>query len=183
MIQFKYFAEPMNFSFITKQMDGCSICGSNEICFDTTGYYGTNSIECICPKCLKDGKLIELDICANDLPYDFKNESLTDQSNIDDLTNEIVYRTPRLPTWQDMRWPIKNGDFCRFIKIASKVDFQNPEDLFYSISSGYKKDKNAAQLWDMLPSKKITSLEDGNYNVSFYLFDSFGEKVVTWDCN
>lgn len=35
----------------------------------------------------------------------------------------------------------------------------------------------------MLPDKVVTSIKDGNYDVSFYLFDDNGAKVVTWDCS
>jgi uncharacterized protein CbrC (UPF0167 family) len=182
MIEFPYFADPERFSYMTKVIVACEVCGSQEKCFDTAGCYGTGSVEAICPKCLKSGKLIEFDVCTNDvggslagkLKPDFDEES---HSNI------IAYCTPPLPTWQDMEWPIKNGDFCRFVKIASKPDFLDKNELFAAIPEEYHFGRDADEFWEMLPEGKITNLEDGNYDVSFYLFMAGPDKVVIWDCN
>jgi len=183
MIIFKYFDDPMNFSYLTKGEQACSICGSVEICFDGGGFYGCKRIDSICPKCLQAGKLIELGISTNEVSESNLEEKLGSKELALELTRIVEHCTPPLPTWQDKEWPFKNGDFCKFIKIASQKDFNGPEELFNSIDEELHFGRDAAEFWEMLPDTKITCIEDGNYDTSFYLFMSGEQKVVTWDCN
>lgn len=167
---------------MTKGIVACKICRAEEKCFDTSGCYGSGSIEAVCPNCLKSGKLVALDVCTNDVGGSFA-EKLRPDLDAEAHSNIIVYCTPRLPAWQDMQWPIKNGDFCRFVKIASQQDFLDKNDLFAAIPEDDHFGRDADVFWEMLPDKKITNLDDGNYDTSFYLFTAGSEKVVLWDCN
>jgi hypothetical protein len=38
-------------------------------------------------------------------------------------------------------------------------------------------------LWDMLADHKIENMKQGQYDVSFYLFEFEGDKLTTWDAN
>ena len=182
MIEFKYFAEPENFAFLNTEIDTCEVCGEKKTCFDTSSYFGEGELEAVCDTCMAEGKLLELDICGNDIPFN-ANVLLSPELNTDEHTNMIAYCTPKLPAWQAMQWPIKNGDFCRFIKLASRNDFSGKEELFRAIPDDYKCDHSADDFWEMIPCNKITNLDDGNYDTSFYLFMSGDEKIVIWDCN
>lgn len=95
----------------------------------------------------------------------------------------IEHCTPKLPTWQDQVWPFKNDAFCRFIKIASQKDYTGPDDLFNSIAPNMHFGRDANDLWEMLPDVKITCLDDGNQDISFYLFMSGKQKVTMFDFN
>jgi uncharacterized protein CbrC (UPF0167 family) len=183
MVTFKYFADPMNFSYLTKGKETCSICGSVEMCFDGRGFYGVKRIDAICPECLKEGKLIELGISTNEVAEPNLEEKLGSKDLAQELRRIIEHCTPPLPTWQDKEWPFNNGDFCIFIKIASQKDFKDPEALFNSIDESLHYGRDAAEFWEMLPETEITCIDDGNYDTSFYLFMSGDKKVVTWDCN
>jgi len=182
MIDFPYFADPERFAYMVKGIAVCGVCGSREECFDTAGCYGSGSIEGVCPGCLKDGKLIELDVCTNEVGGAL-HEKLRSDLDAESHSNIIAYCTPHLPTWQGMEWPIRNGDFCKFVKIASQPDFTNKEELFAAIPEDYYFGRDAGEFWDMLPESQITNLENGNYDTSFYLFTTGSEKVVLWDCN
>jgi len=82
-----------------------------------------------------------------------------------------------------MAWPIHNGDFCRFIKIASRTDFENPADLSTSIHPNYDFGHEEDELWEMLESKPIRNIDEAQNDISFYLFEADNEKVVTWDAS
>ncbi|HBG08194.1 MAG: hypothetical protein A2075_02125 [Geobacteraceae bacterium GWC2_58_44] len=183
MVTFKYFDDPMKFSYLTEGEVACSICGSVEVCFDGGGFYGDRKIEAICPNCLKEGKLIDLEISTNEVTVPDLAEQLGSKELAQELTVIIEHCTPPLPTWQDKEWPFKDGDFCKFIKIASQSDFSNPEELFDAIDESLRFDHSATAFWEMLPEAEITCIEDGNYDTSFYLFMAGRNKIVTWDCN
>lgn len=183
MIIFPYFEDPENFSYVTDGPGKCEICGNIEVCFDTAGYYGSQAPDAVCPSCLKDGKLIELDAAANDIPLAKLREELRQDLDVESHANLLAYCTPKVPTWQDADWPIRNGDFCKFIKIASRRDFSDKHELFEAIPVDYHFGRNADEFWEMIPDAKITSLKNGNYDISFYLYMSGEQKVVLWDCN
>ena len=171
-MKFKYFRDPDNFAFKIEHNSKCSICDESGLWFDAGGYYGINEIECICDNCLLSGKLKELEIETNEA-----FEGTTDSKET------IIYKTPSLPTWQDREWPFINGDYCIFEKIASKQDFKDKKELKQSLSDYYRDSTDIDWLWDMLPDTKITNINNGNFNISVYLFTTGGNKYCTWDAS
>lgn len=172
-IEFRYFRDPLNFAYRTDEAKACSICGEVGVWLDAGGFYGSNEIECICDRCLAEGKLAELDIETNE-----GTEGTQEQQDI------IAFRTPALPTWQDRWWPYMDGDYCVFEKIASKPDFENKEEFIQSFSKEDQDSSDLSDIWDnYLPEQKITSIKDGNYNISIYLFTRNGNKHCTWDAS
>jgi len=148
----------------------CSICEKTEICFDGRGFYGVNEIECICEECLANGRLEDLEIFTNDV-----------YSGSDEQRNEIAFRTPKLPTWQDVEWPFVDGDYCVFEKLASKEDFDNVDDFRKSILKADLESMDVDLVWSSMPNKKILNLSDGNHSLTIYLFSSSGKKICIWD--
>jgi uncharacterized protein CbrC (UPF0167 family) len=159
----------------------CSICHAQCQCFDGSGFFGSGSVQAVCPDCLSCGRLIEMDIETNEV-NDRRAEAVLGQS-WNDIVNVVCHMTPALPTWQDNEWPLGKDDLCVFVKIADRHDFTDKDELIRSIPDDLRFGHSSADFWGMLPDKKITSIADGNYDVSFYLFDDNGSKVVTWDCN
>lgn len=51
-MNFKYFRDPSNFTFLVDEPTECSVCGNVGIWFDSGGYAGVNDIDCICPDCM-----------------------------------------------------------------------------------------------------------------------------------
>jgi len=92
-----------------------------------------------------------------------------------------VYRTPSLPTWQDSFWPIKNGRPYRFLKIASKRDYASKAEFIDSLHDCDIDDLD--RLWDILPDHAIRNMKEGQYDVSFYLFDFEADRLTVWDAN
>ena len=171
-MKFKYFRDPDNFAFRVDQNSNCSICGSEGLWFDASVFYGVNEIECICDDCLAEGKLEVLEIETNEA-----FEGAEEERKV------IIYKTPALPTWQDRLWPYINGQFCIFERMASKADFENKEEYINSFSSKDKENSDLDWLWEILPEKRINNHQDGNYDVSVYLFTCNGQKFCTWDAN
>ncbi len=183
-MEFQYFKDPINFSFLMNDESKCPLCNEVGLCFDAGSFVGENDIECICPKCLAEGKLIELDIQTNDVNLEHVSEAISDTKEFDDLTNTIVYMTPKLPTWQEIFWPFEDGKFLTFEKIASKLDFDNDKEMFKSCFS--KEDQESIDLnwlWDVLPDHEIKNLEQGNYDISVYLFSNGNKKYCIFDAN
>jgi len=178
----KYFPDAHNFSYQTDVETPCSICKTVGICFDAGGYYGSNEIECICENCLAKGALIELDIETNEISHEELSKFLTEEE-ANELGNEIVYKTPALPTWQDRDWPIVNQEVCTFIKIADKHDFSTKVEFKNSFIEHYQTGTDFDWLWEMLPNEKITNYKNGNYDVSIYLFKNSKGIHCTWDAN
>lgn len=171
-MKYRYFRDPDNFAYKTDQPEACSVCGEVGIWFDAGGFYGVDEIECICDSCLSSGKLKELEIETNEAFH-----------GTEEKKDEIVYRTPALPTWQDRIWPYVNGQYCVFEKIASKADFEDEEDFIGSFSEKDRENTDLKWIWSILPVKRISNYREGNFDVSVYLFTYDGKKYCTWDAN
>lgn len=185
-MEFKYFKDPKNFSYIIKNQSHCSVCSDLTVCFDATLYYGRTEIERICAKCLKNGSLISLDISVNNINEQDLINYFGESLKASEFGNQIVYMTPKLPTWQDIEWPFKNGEFGVFEKIASKLDFkgENPKQIFKnSFSPSEQESSDLDYLWDTLPNQAIKDIDSGSYDISIYLFKFGNEQFCTWDAS
>jgi uncharacterized protein CbrC (UPF0167 family) len=180
---FRYFQDPLNFAYIREDNAPCHFCGSTESRIDGSHCRGETSIDSVCFNCLRDGKLIDLDLTTNDLDFSRLNSYILNEEERDELSNQIVYCTPPLPTWQDTWWPFVDGDFCKFIKIASKMDFRNQDEFIDTLYDEYKGTNDPDELWSFLPDKEIRNLSDGQYDVTVYLFHRDKRRVTTWDAS
>lgn len=159
------------------------VCDDIDGVFDARGFYGTQPLNAVCSVCLKAGRLAEIGASTNEVAVQELVRLLGSEERADEVRVEIECRTPALPTWQDRQWPILDGECPRFIKIASRPDFMDQEDFLTSIPEELRLGQNAQTLWDMLPREPITSIADGNYHTSFYLFSGSRGKLCRWDCS
>jgi uncharacterized protein CbrC (UPF0167 family) len=180
---FEYFADPMNFAHLAKSGTLCNFCQSDGPCFDGAGFYGMVEDYSVCPDCLRAGRLAEDGVSTNEVTDTDLVDSVGSKSRAAELVRIIEHCTPALPTWQDREWPFIDGEPCRFVKIASQQDFSGPDELFNAVPELDRLGHDAGSLWEMLPDKRITSIVDGNYDVSFYLFEVGTQKLCTWDCS
>ena len=197
---FKYFENPETLIGFHENEVDCDICGENKTCFNAEAFYGEESINFICPKCLAEGKLLSKNIytCSGDLEELKKqiknlNPSIS-VKEIDDLakekTQELENKTPHLATWQDWNWPCADGDYCKFIGYGSKPFYQELakgiSDQEFFRDSFYDKNSFTNDLWEEVPKRRIENFEDSNQNSSvFYVFRSLNsDKILTiWDSN
>ena len=170
-MEFQYFSDPTNFAYISKERVGCSICKKQRLCFDAGGYSAVESIDYICPACLKAGKLIDLDIESN-MVYGNDNES----------TIIIAYQTPAFPTWQDTAWPLVDGVHPVFERIASKEDFIDQNDFIASFIELDQKRSEISWLWDTLPDQRLKNYKDA-HDITVYLFSLNQKNYWVWDAN
>lgn len=170
--KFKYFRDPGNFAYKITEVLPCSVCGDEGLWFDGGGFVGINQIECICDDCLFTGKLVGLEIETN------QAIGGTDKEN-----EEIVHRTPSLPTWQDLMWPYVDDQYCVFECIASKEDFVNFQEFQIAFSADEQEQIDLSWLWNGLPERKVKNYVDGNSNVSVYLFTCGAKKYCVCDAN
>ncbi|RYD43137.1 MAG: hypothetical protein EOP85_10480 [Verrucomicrobiaceae bacterium] len=177
-MSFTYFADPLAFAFMAEPDTECYFCRSTEGCLDGYCLKGVETVEAVCLSCLREGRLKDLEIAANEI-----NHAALDPGKCDpqEVADEITYRTPSLPTWQDGWWPVKGGRACRFVKIASKQDYLSKEEFLGSLHDCENDDME--ELWGRLPEHAIRNLKEGQDDVSFYLFDDDGVKVTVWDAN
>lgn len=170
-MEFEYFKYPEKFAFLTDGAMPCSICSEVSICFDAGGYSGLNDIDCICPKCLKAGKLFDLEIEPNMIFDDGSEASQT-----------ITYKTPALPTWQDTVWPTIDGQQPTFECIASKQDFSDRQEFLSCFIEGDQTQEDIAWVWDTLSDKKLRNYQEAG-DISVYLFSLGSKKYWVWDAN
>jgi len=176
-MSFKYFENPAAFAYMAEDGQACHFCEATGDCLDGAHFFGQEDIDAICFKCMQAGRLVDLDISANDIDASALDSSLVDS---DQVSNEITYCTPSVPTWQDSSWPIRNGRPYRFIKIASKRDYKSKEQFLGSLM---EKNDDPEWLWSVLPDHKVENMKEGQYDISFYLFELKGDKLTTWDAN
>ncbi|WP_417440857.1 CbrC family protein [Idiomarina sp.] len=170
-MEFEFFRYPEKFAYKVDKPKPCSVCGKVDLCFDVGGYAGINDIDCICTDCLKAGALIELGIEPN--------------MNFDDgskAAETITYKTPALPTWQDIGWPMVAGEFPVFDCIASAEDFSDKTEFLNAFIEEAQKIEDIEWLWDRLPKKKLKHYSEGG-DISVYLFTLKGKKYWIWDAN
>jgi len=174
-MRFEYFADPDAFTFLTDAPVDCHFCSATLLCIDGGHLHGIEQIEAVCLNCLGAGRLINLEISTNQIDSNLISQG----SDREAISNEITYCTPLAPTWQDFYWPVKNGIPYRFIKIASKFDYDSKEQFVRSLFDC----EQDPDLWEMLPDHKIANIKEGQYDVSFYLFEDLGDKLTIWDAN
>ena len=174
-MHFEYFADPEAFTFLTDEPVDCHFCATRAFCIDGGHLHGIEQIDAVCLDCLAAGRLIDLDISTNQIAPN----QIQPDSEREEVSNEITYRTPLVPTWQDFFWPVKNGVPFKFIKIASKLDYDSREQFLASLFDC----EPDPDLWDMLPDHRITNVKEGQYDISFYLFEHSGDKLTIWDAN
>ncbi len=93
-----------------------------------------------------------------------------------------MYKTPALPTWQETAWPLVNGEFPVFERIASKQDFENKDEFSNSFIGEGQEKTDIEWLWGVLPEKKLSSYKEAG-DISVYLFTLAGKKYWVWDAN
>ena len=111
-MKFTYFEDPRSYAFLADKGVQCEFCSTSEDCLDGGSLSGEEDIEAVCFQCMRNGKLVDLEISANEI---FEDQLSGDKDN---LSNIITYMTPSIPAWQDISWPVKNGVPYKFIKIA-----------------------------------------------------------------
>ena len=183
--EFLYFADAQNFAYMTQGVVACHFCGKDRACLDAGHFYGEEEIKAVCTECMKKGRLKDLDIAVNDI--DTSGLAGT-KEEVRAIAEEIVHRTPKVPTWQASMWPVRDGKAYRFIKIASKLDYtrgasEEEGKKIFSKSLRYDTIDDIDWLWSNLPEHPIRNIEEGQYDVSCYLFESDGVLLTTWDAN
>ncbi len=178
---FKYFRDYENFTYLVDKPMPCSFCSA-------VGrwpyYYGEDDQDKpICPDCLNAGKLIDLDVWMNDVVNQSEVIKVLGEQEGHAVINQIVYMTPKLPTWQDLEWPFQGNDFCVFEKIASKVDFEDKEEFINSFSQEDQDISDLDFIWDGLPEHPIRNIKEGQYSACVYLFTSGNKKRCLWDAD
>ena len=179
---FRYFPGFQKFSYMTDESKPCYFCKENGVWLDGGGFYGYKEIDCICPGCLSKGLLKELNIETNEIDLDDLISAVGEKEAIG-LKEEIIFRTPALPTWQDRIWPIWKNEVCVFQKIADQNDFESTKEFKLCFSDDEQRETDFDWLWGWLPEEKVTDCKNGNYDVTVYLFSYSDGKFCTWDAN
>lgn len=197
---FKYYDKPELFTGLTNTERICDICRKENFCFDAEAFYGIDRLKLICPDCLVNGKLNEINsfTCNGDkseLKRQIKklNPKLSDveiERIVKEKTFELEKTTPHLITWQDWEWPCADGDYCKFIGFGSKPLFRElainePAETFFK-NSFYDSNYYEDYLWEEVPDNLILNhVESEQYFTLFYVFQSLNSDriVIIWDCD
>lgn len=174
-MSFRYFKDPRAYAFMDEEGEACHFCKSTTDCLSGEHIFGEDDMGAVCFSCMQAGRLIDLDISGNRIDRNKLDPNLVD---VEKVVEEITYCTPLLPTWQETFWPVKGGKPYRFVKIASKVDYESKQQfvdsLFHTVG-------DADWIWNVMPDHKIENMSEGQYDVSCYLFDSDGDILTMVD--
>jgi uncharacterized protein CbrC (UPF0167 family) len=202
-MNFKYFDRPELYASYTDEDTSCEMCGKLTKCFDATLFFGTAELEAICPQCLAQGKLYDMDVftCEGDIEELEKQlkalhpdvEETAIRKLSEEKTKELEKTTPHLITWQDWPWPCADGDYCRFIGYGSKQFYHKhsngvaAEQVFENSLYHFVKDiKEAEELWEELNEEEIRNYDQSaDYSTLFYVFKSIHSNTIitVWDTN
>ena len=197
-MNFTYFENPEKYTGLRDHITACHFCEEEKACFEAEAFYGEDSIDSICPQCLLDGRLLEIDstTCNGDIE-DLKRQlkelhpSLGNsevQQIAADRTTALEKTTPPLITWQDWEWPALDGDYGKFIGYGSKELYKrlargaSAQQFFEDSIRNEDEEIDTEYLWDEV----ITDTEIKDYTESaeqetlFYIFKSLtSDKIVT----
>ena len=196
---FKYFLNPEKYAVILGKSE-CDICHKVKECFDGSVYYGEEEFGAFCFECVSKGRLLEVGAFSCDPDVRSLKEQLK-QINKDlpdkdieriknELTDQLIHSTPKFPTWQDWAWPCHCGDYCQFISLAGKEDFnelaedKNGKNLFGgSLNDRTKENTDIENVWKDLKNGHININEE--YSPMAYIFRCIiCNKIITeWDCD
>lgn len=121
---FKYIEDPIENEVIEKKDDNCECCGENRGYLITSRIYSTEDIEFICPWCVSSG-----DACKK---FDgFFNEVSSDSNLLKTFEDELAFKTPGVPMFQEYLWPSHCGDGCQFQgSYDGEYDFEKIDKLY-----------------------------------------------------
>jgi uncharacterized protein CbrC (UPF0167 family) len=195
-MQFKYFKGPEeDMSDLLEGTHICSICGSEDRCFDLE-YSITNEFQedakegkAGCLNCLQNGRFefwhdTEFGVLdENGLKKIYKH-NIDNPPPIDPNILIDLRRTPQILTWQQEFWLTHCDDFMVYIGIWEPKDFYtNSKDgdgkrLFMEMT-----DDEYNNLWDDSLEEGQTRLDE--WYPSFYVFECrhCGKLRGNWDCD
>ena len=113
--KFKYVANGQDVLQYTKKGVKCDCCGKVAN-FYTDFIYAEQDVEAICDECVKSGLACEKFDGAFNEAGEIANEEAID---------EIVHKTPVLPTYQEFIWPDCCDDMCVYLRRCTKKDFND----------------------------------------------------------
>ena len=199
-MNFTYFRNPKQFAGLLPGKHVCNLCGYNDKCFEGESFYGEKVVDAICWKCLKNGRLEDEGIFANDADVEglfYQMLALNPDVPKSELLasakakiNEVEFRTPPILSWLDWKFPALDGDFCEFISFTSKQELnelaENGDGKQFLIDHLRVDDDNLINpeiVWYQLSDNKIESIEQTNYDCLCYLFQSRVSKkyLIIWD--
>lgn len=109
---------PGKVHYIVASSEACVCCGqARGYLYDGTLYTAQTLEGDICPWCIADGS------AARRYDGSFHDVYAMGEAGIKpEVLDEIAYRTPGYPTWQDSQWMHHCGDACEFHGDASAED-------------------------------------------------------------
>ncbi|KTC18800.1 hypothetical protein AO392_04845 [Pseudomonas putida] len=109
---------PGKVHYIVASSEACVCCGqARGYLYDGTLYTAQTLEGDICPWCIADGS------AARRYDGSFHDVYTMGEAGIKpEVLDEIAYRTPGYPTWQDSQWMHHCGDACEFHGDASAED-------------------------------------------------------------
>lgn len=125
--KFKYVEDGKDVIKYSKEKLICQCCGKSTNFF-TDFIYSELDIDVICADCVKSGLA-----CATFQGF-FNN---TKKIRNIDAVNEITFRTPVLPSYQEFLWPDCCKDMCKYLRRLSKNNLKD-EKIMKDVQETFK---------------------------------------------
>lgn len=113
--KFKYVENSEEVLKYSKKGKKCECCGETSN-FYTDFIYAEEDVSCICHECIQSGLACE--------KYDGSFNEANQIDNVD-AYDEVVYKTPVIPTYQEFIWPDCCNDMCKYLRRCTQDDFKN----------------------------------------------------------
>ena len=117
--KFKYIKNVERFLNTSEEGVECDCCGKVAHLFADT-MYSKEDISVICVDCIKSGEACEKFDGEFNIAIKIDNAEAMD---------ELLHKTPPLPSFQEFDWPACCNDFCTYLSVCKNEDLQNEKIL------------------------------------------------------
>ena len=125
--KFKYIEDSEEVLQYSKKGVKCQCCGKT-VNFYNDFIYAEEDVDCICYDCIQSG-----------LACEKFNGSFNEANQIENVEayNEVVYKTPVIPTYQEFTWPDCCNDMCKYLRRFTEEDL-NDEKIMNDLQETYQ---------------------------------------------
>lgn len=133
---FKYNPNALELEIIREEDTDCPVCRKERSYVYEGPFYSVEEVEGICPWCIADGS------AAKKFDGQFQDEDSCEDVENEEYVNELIYKTPGYPGWQQARWLSHCGDFCAFVEYVGWEEINYLEQELQADLSQIMRDYN-----------------------------------------
>ena len=158
--KFKYVANGEDVLQYDKNGVKCKCCGKVAN-FYTDFIYSEQEVDVICDECVKSGLACE--------KFDGTFNDANEIDNVEAL-DEIVHKTPVLPTYQEFIWPDCCNDMCKYLRRLTKKDLKDAK-IMQDLQQTYDDEFVSLEELKTFPSENILLFQCPHCSKHYVILD------------